>query len=189
MWAPDQVVTKPPKAKVDRQGFQVELVAMQQDVGQKRTRTVDTNSSTKRRPMKVKVGDKVLLKQYPKPRKFEPVYGKEVATVVMVEERGVVVEDANGTTKRRHKDDVKLFHEAPSPSWGESEDHGSAAPVANDDSSADAGDGELATSTAQDGELDTPRTPAPGRPRRERNLPVRLKDYVLRRVAELKGGD
>ena len=163
--------------------------AMQQDVGQKRTRTEDANSSTKRRPMKVKVGDKVLLKQYPKPRKFEPVYGKEVATVVMVEERGVVVEDANGTTKRRHKDDVKLFHEAPSPSWGESEDHGSAAPVANDDSSADAGDGELATSTAQDGELDTPRTPAPGRPRRERNLPVRLKDYVLRRVAELKGGD
>ena len=128
--------------------------------------------------MKVKVGDKVLVKQYPKPRKFEPVYGKEAATVVMVEKRGVVVEDANGATKRRHKDDVKLFQEAPSPSWDESEDQPSVA----------GGDGELHTLTTHDGGLDTPRTPAPGRPRKERNLPVRLKDYVLRRVTELKGG-
>ena len=69
--------------------------------------------------MQVKVDDKVLLKQYPKPNKFEPAYSREVATVVQVEERGVVVKESNGMTKRRHKDDVKLFHEAPSPPWEE----------------------------------------------------------------------
>ena len=73
--------------------------AMQQDREQKRSRTDDTNSSSKRCPMKVKVGDKVLLKQYPKPSKFEPGYGREVATVVQIEERGVVVKESNGQTK------------------------------------------------------------------------------------------
>ena len=94
--------------------------AMQQDREQKRSRTDNTNLSSKRCPMKVKVGDKVLLKQYPKPSKFEPGYGREVATVVQIEERGVVVKERDGKTKRRHKDDIKLFHEAPiAPMGGE----------------------------------------------------------------------
>ena len=32
-------------------------------------------------------------------------------------------------------------------------------------------------------------TPASSRPQRTKNLPVRLKDYVLRRVREMKGGE
>ena len=162
--------------------------ARQQDRAQKHSRTEGANASSKRSPMQVKVGDKVLLKQYPKPNKFEPAYSREVATVVQVEERGVVVKESNGMTKRRHKDDVKLFHEAPSPPW---EEDGAPVETQEDEVATpdlhaeETGRGELQETAAQ-GELVG--APISTRPQRNRNLPTRFKDYVLRRITEKKGG-
>ena len=173
--------------KKESNDFQVEE-AMQQDREQKRSRTDNTNLSSKRSPMKVKVGDKVLLKQYPKPSKFEPGYGREVATVVQIEERGVVVKERDGKTKRRHKDDIKLFHEAPLPQWEEN-DVPHESPAYNTAATAvgteEIGAGAQQETAAQGDMVDAPTS---SRPQRSRNLPARLKDYVLRRVTKMKGG-
>ena len=63
-----------------------------------------TNRSRREdRKSKVKVGDDVLLKTYPKGRKFEPLYGELVHQMVSVDDEGVVVIDEMGRQKRRHK--------------------------------------------------------------------------------------
>ena len=80
------------------------------DEEQKRQRTESTNASIKRRKSHLKPGDKVVLKDYPKGRKFDPLYGGEVVEVIEVEERGVVVMDSYGDTKRRHMDDIKPYY-------------------------------------------------------------------------------
>ena len=85
------------------------------DNNQKLERKANINASSKRSPMKVRVGDEVLLKAYPKGKKFEPLYGELVHQVVSIDDKGVVVIDHTGRQKRRHKDDVKLFHRGPQP--------------------------------------------------------------------------
>ena len=85
--------------------------AILRDRDQKLARKETMNSSSKRVPMKVLVGDKVLLKEYPKGRKFSPIYSEEIHEVIQVESKGVVVKDSQGSIKRRHKDDVKQLNE------------------------------------------------------------------------------
>ena len=49
-----------------------------QDKRQKQERKEKVNASKKRVSMKVRVGDKVLLKAYPKGKKFQPAFSEEV---------------------------------------------------------------------------------------------------------------
>ena len=86
------------------------MEARDRDAEQKQEREEKVNKSKKRVPMRIEVGDLVLLKAYPKGRKFQPVYNEEVHEVIELEEKGVVVRDSEGKQKRRHKDDIKLYH-------------------------------------------------------------------------------
>ena len=86
------------------------MAGVLKDEEQKRQRTEHTNASVKRRKSHLQPGDRVILKDYPKGQKFDPLYDGEVVEVVEVEERGVVVRDSYGDTKRRHMDDVKPFY-------------------------------------------------------------------------------
>ena len=95
--------------------------ARAQDKKQKQDRKERINASSKRAPMKVNVGDKVLLKAYPKGKKFQPVFEEEVHEVVQIEEKGVIVRNSNGRQKRRHKDDIKLYYDIEDPSESENE--------------------------------------------------------------------
>ena len=83
--------------------------AVEKDREQKRNRTQNINSSSKRRAADFEVGDLVLLRDYPRKGKFDPLYCKEVAEVIQLEDKGVVVRESDGRIKRRHKDDVKRY--------------------------------------------------------------------------------
>ena len=63
-----------------------------QDKKQKQERKQRVNASTKRVPMRVQLGDRVLLKAYPKGKKFQPVFAEEVYEVVQIEDKGVALE-------------------------------------------------------------------------------------------------
>ena len=74
---------------------------------QKWAREQEVNVSQKRKAIDVAAEDRVLLKRYPKRRKFHSIYEEEPYEVVSVEEKWAVVQDAFGNEKRRHKDDIK----------------------------------------------------------------------------------
>ena len=65
------------------------------------------NKSIKRKEDKLKVGDKVLLKNLKRGSKFEPKYLPRLFEVIKVKQKGVVVRGKSGKEYRRHKDDVK----------------------------------------------------------------------------------
>ena len=175
--------------------------AVEKDREQKRQRTNEMNRSPKRKQDEIRVGDKVLLREYPKGHKFNPIYNNEAAEVTQVDERGVVVKEANGKRKRRHKDDVKLYHEMHSSCWPapEEEEDGSGGEQhvvpgiqVGQLEDGEAGEGHAeATGELAAAQEEAGRAPAVAvdhvRPRRERNLPSRLKDYVLLRVQRAKG--
>ena len=51
--------------------------------------------------MRLKLGDKVLIRKYPKAGKFDPLYRDEVVDeVVEIEEKGAVVEGQIGRKRR-----------------------------------------------------------------------------------------
>ena len=105
-----------------RQGYQADFpklryaeenevkAAEARDKEQKHERKEKTNASRRRVPMAVEVGDEVLLKAYPKGRKFQPVFKDEVYEVVDVEEKGVTVRGGGNKPLRRHKDDIKKYY-------------------------------------------------------------------------------
>ena len=84
--------------------------AIDRDQKQKMSRKGRMNESIKRMPMQVKIGDQILVREFPRGKKFDPIYANEVFEVVQVEETGVTVRDKQGKLKRRHKDDIKLYH-------------------------------------------------------------------------------
>ena len=134
--------------------------------------------------MEVRAGDAVLLKRYPKGRKFEPIYEDEAYEVVAVEEKGVTVRDDAGRLKRRHKDDVKHF-------YGVTQLDEELPPEAEDEE-VTVGDDEEVVSLAGAGAALEEIVPAPdttpaGRPQRQRFTPGYLKDYVLRRIGVMRG--
>ena len=167
--------------------------AVERDRAQKHDCISNTNSLPKRKPAQFKAGDKVLIRQYPKGRKFDPTYSS-VAEVVDVEKRGVTVGEQDGSLKRRHKDDVKPYH---------SSNHSSAS---NEEMEEEArreeeafiisnSDDEEPTPLVADednegvpsGDLEPPAPSA--RPQRNRQPPAHLKDYVVRLVGRWKGGE
>ena len=120
-----------------------------------------------------------------------------MAEVIQVEERGVVVRDHNGKTKRRHKDDVKIYQERHAPAWQDLEDDKATeeelrvTPEVNGEQQGAAQEeeveGEANEGEAAQGGQEEPVAP-PERPQRNKRLPTRLKDYVLRRVWKGKAG-
>ncbi len=175
----------PPKTRTD-----MEVAAgTERDKEQKRQRTEETNRSTKRRTSDIQCGDMVLLKNMIKGRKFDPLYMGEVAEVVEVEQRGVVLKEANGTLKRRHKDDVKPYH-PPRPLTAECDDERQEIVPAQG-----AAGGEIAGALTENdmmAEEGHGRAPVAGtvtptrRSTRKRDLPGHLKDYVV--YGTSKGG-
>ena len=180
-----------------------------QDKKQKQERKQRVNASTKRVPMRVQLGDRVLLKAYPKGKKFQPVFAEEVYEVVQIEDKGVVVRDSGGNEKRRHKDDIKIYYEAEVPSREEEDSREVEAgdmeePIVDLAAEAVATDEiEIEDRIPQDNqphpedhlvqgddENQTPGNEATtGRPQRNRQPPARLKDYVVNRLRRAWGGE
>ena len=175
--------------------------AAQRDKDQKLARKAEVNESRRRKAMDVSVGDEVLLRRYPKGRKFDPLYEDEVYEVVSVEDKGVTVQGDGGNQKRRHKDDIKRFRrpvnageEEPSEealvAGRGDEDEASAASPAEPSAplapAPETGSSEVAgvAEVIQEGPTGTPTNLAPveERPKRTRRPPSRLKDYVLKRL-------
>ena len=169
--------------------------AVDKDREQKRERTENTNASSKRRTADFQPGDQVLLKEYPKQGKFDPLYARDVAEVIQVEDKGVIVRESDGKIKRRHKDDVKRYFQAhPSlPQMYQDEEEyvvPTEAREANENEQAQQAEvatGETVEMEAPAGEAAAPPRPAT-RPQRQKNLPSHLKDFVLKRVLKGKGG-
>ena len=154
------------------------------DKEQKNERKEKINASRRRVAMTVQVGDKVLLKRYPKGRKFEPVYDSEVYEVVGIEEKGVTVKGSSGKMLRRHKDDIKIYFR---PECVEEEEEVEL-PAPRSSPQSDSADQEVAQPEEEEQaeQLTAEALPAEEannpRPQRERKLPGRLRDFVVGRL-------
>ena len=151
--------------------------------------------------MEVSVGDEVLLRRYPKGRKFDPLYEDDIYEVVAVEDKGVTVKGEGGKLKRRHKDDVKHFcgvtqyddepsgEEATATVAAEEQMRPAETSTTSRDPLLDSPGPSGARGTVEvprDGSnvesSDTEFAPVEERPKRNRRQPAYLKDYVLRRL-------
>ena len=148
--------------------------------------------------MNVQVGDEVLLKTYPRGRKFEPAYDKEVYEVVDIEEKGVTVKDCSNRLFRRHKDDIKRYYR-PECFFEEEEDldEDNRSRLENERILQDEVLQEEPGAAQEDQEEDEPEQPqheappaeeASQRPQRQRHLPERFGDYVMDRIRKLRLG-
>ena len=82
--------------------------AKDRDRTSKQERQDATNSSPRRTPHGIKVGDMVLNFNHNRKSKFDPLFEPFPYKVVQISGTGVVLEQ-NGKQKRRHVDDVKLM--------------------------------------------------------------------------------
>ena len=131
---------------------------------------------------------------YPKGNKFEPLYGKEVMTVVHVEDKGVVVVGDDGSVKRRHKDDIKAYCNKDRWLWPESEedDHDTGIGVQVEEPADGQATEDQIPIAPPVGNNDTPDLPglSHSQPTRKRKLPPKLaKDYVMYGDEKRKGGE
>ena len=203
---PHPATKVPPGDLLFRQGYHTdfprrEIVeenikeAHNRDEEQKQQRRSKMNSSKKRVAMPINIGDKVLLKTYPKGRKFEPIYGSEVYEVIGLEDKGVRVSDASGEERRRHKDDIKLFHrasDAQSTTIGNSVDteeeegdvegiHQEAEDYEEEPEEAEEIQEEQDDGVEEEQETDEG-TRVQQRPQRAKKLPGKLQGFLLKRV-------
>jgi transposase InsO family protein len=179
--------------------------AVTRDREQKLSRKEAINSSAKRKAMEVQVGNIVLLKQYPKGKKFSPTYSEELYVVTQVDDKGVTVQDSNGKSKRRHKDDIKTFVGATL--WTEEEEESET--TERTETTETTEEAEAATENVQEeanaeqpaeeatieaepeivGDGAQNITPPNSRPQRTRVAPSRFKDYVMNRIRKTKVGE
>ena len=74
----------------------------------KQQRTEQINCSKQRKEDGIKEGDKVLIRNYTKQRKFDLTFIPEPYKVLSTNEHVIIVENyQNGTILKRHRDDVK----------------------------------------------------------------------------------
>ena len=85
-----------PRQAIDYQAVEESI---QRDRDQKLARREEVNESRRRKAMEVSVGDEVLLRHYPKGRKFDPLYEDDIYEVVAVEDKGVTVKGEGGKLK------------------------------------------------------------------------------------------
>ena len=86
--------------------------ARERDLLLKKTHQTTVNSGKYRIPSHFSVGDQVLVRNYQKVRKFDPTFLPEQFVVIDVTNNGqcILIEGmSNGTTLKRHPDDLKLF--------------------------------------------------------------------------------
>ena len=164
-------------------------IARENDKQQKAERKEKTNSSNRRKTMAIAPGDKVIVKDYTRSKKFDPVYDLEPFTVIADDGKGLLLQREE-TVFRRHKDDVK-------PAFEKTEENGT-----KFDHSRSAGETQIMPPAADwfyyevPEQADDGRKPTPeqvgnaqgpqeneqvstGRPVRTRQGPRYLQDYVL----------
>ena len=74
------------------------------------TRQENTNSSRYYTSSKIKVGDKVLVRNYHRQKKFDPYFLREPFLVIDVEKSKITVKrDSDAMKLIRHPDDIKIF--------------------------------------------------------------------------------
>ena len=88
--------------------------ARERDKTQKAVREKEINEHKFRVKENIKSGDKVLMRNPYKKRKFDPTFLPETFTVVQIESDGTTLlleRRSDGAMFRRHPDDVKIFKE------------------------------------------------------------------------------
>ena len=86
--------------------------ARQRELEKKKSSQTKVNAGKFRIPSDFAVGDRVLVRNYQKTRKFEPTFLPDLYIVVEISENGqcLTLEDfTNGATLKRHPDDVKKY--------------------------------------------------------------------------------
>ena len=158
-------------------------LAKQLDQNNKDSRKEKYNSARHTKPSNFKIGDQVLVRNFQKKSKFEPIFLPERFVVIDVMANGKIIlvqSTRNDKFLRRHPNDLKLFKgEIPEPSftrtfseqdmlhaWRE-------AFASIDDGEQDTDDEtapntELINNQAHAGGVGEPIVPAPQRPQRER---------------------
>ena len=87
-------------------------VARKQDVESKLERQVDVNSSKYKKRSEVGTGDWVLIRNFNKKSKFDPLFQPKPC-MVKQSENGWVVLERDGSSYRRHLDDIKPLQYQP----------------------------------------------------------------------------
>ena len=82
------------------------------DTAAKLQRQKEVNASKYRTPSQLQVGGTVLLRNYNKTSKFDPVFSPELCTIVNTDQQGrclVLEQESDGRIFKRHSNDVKPF--------------------------------------------------------------------------------
>jgi hypothetical protein len=79
----------------------------QKDIDQRSERTAKLNKSTHRREERLEIGDVVLTRNNKRSSKFQPTFDPTPRTITNIEHGGITCTEKDGTTQRRHVDDVK----------------------------------------------------------------------------------
>ena len=84
------------------------IKARSRENGSKQQRTEQINCSKYQKEDDIKGGDKVIIRNYTKQRKFDPIFIQEPYKVLSTNEHMIIVENCqNGTILKRHKDDAR----------------------------------------------------------------------------------
>ena len=76
----------------------------------KQERTEKINCSKYRKEDEIIVGDNVLVRNYMKKRKFDPIFLPEQYKVISTNEHMIIIENCqNGIILKRHRDDIKVL--------------------------------------------------------------------------------
>ena len=120
---PHSATLQSPGSMLFRSGYQSEFPrkalsqkefeqAKEFEMRQKMERTAVLNDSNRRVSSQITVGDMVRIRDRNRKRKMDPLFKKQLYQVIEETAAGVLVRDAEGKVKRRHKDDVKLVNGA-----------------------------------------------------------------------------
>lgn len=85
-------------------------IAKNRDKQQKKERTEKLNSSKYRKGDVIELADTVLIRNYKRLRKFDPIYSDQLYTVIETNENFITVQNnTDGGILKRHRDDLKKF--------------------------------------------------------------------------------
>ena len=104
----DGLRTSFPRKNVDPEAV---TAARTHDETTKKAREIQINSSKYRRPLKIDIGDSVVLRDFQKSSKFKPIFSPEPCSVLEYSNHNTVTVErkSDGKVLTRHTDDVKKF--------------------------------------------------------------------------------
>ena len=79
------------------------------EIRKKEERAKAINDAGRRKPLDFRNGDRVLIKDHSRTRKFDPLFEPTPYQVVEVTKKGAILERGDGARRRRHVDDIKLL--------------------------------------------------------------------------------